>query len=42
MSKFKREEERRIDKFVWRVGYFIMTIITIVFSYAIYWAATGS
>tara|TARA_R110000737_G_scaffold296578_1_gene303190 strand:+ start:289 stop:417 length:129 start_codon:yes stop_codon:yes gene_type:complete len=42
MNKFKRTEEIRRDKFIWRVGYFIMTIITIVFSYAIYWAATGS
>ena len=36
----RREEELRRDKFAWRVGYFTMVIITIVGSYAIYWAAT--
>jgi len=38
----KRAEELRRDKFAWRVGYFAMAVITIVGSYAIYWAATGS
>jgi len=36
----KRAEELRRDKFAWRVGYCAMAIITIIGSYAIYWAAT--
>ena len=36
----RRAEQLRRDKFAWRVGYFVMAIITIVGSYAIYWAAT--
>tara|TARA_R110000824_G_scaffold269405_1_gene457946 strand:+ start:568 stop:795 length:228 start_codon:yes stop_codon:yes gene_type:complete len=36
----KREEKLRRDKFAWKVGYFIMSIIFIVGCYAIYWAAT--
>jgi hypothetical protein len=33
-------EQRRKDKFAWKVGIFVMTIISIVGIYALYWAAT--
>ena len=36
----RRTEELRRDKFAWKVGYFMMAIISIVGCYAIYWAAT--
>ena len=38
--KTKRAEEIRKDRFAWKVGIFVMTIISIVGSYAIYYAAT--
>ena len=36
----KARERQRRDAFVWKVGIFVMSIITIVGFYAIYWAAT--
>jgi len=38
--KSRRAEEIRRDRFAWKVGIFIMTLISIVGIYAIYWAAT--
>tara|TARA_R100000008_G_C3458443_1_gene102920 strand:- start:375 stop:539 length:165 start_codon:yes stop_codon:yes gene_type:complete len=39
-SNRMREEQKRKDAFAWKVGIFIMTIISCVGIYAIYWAAT--
>jgi len=36
----RRAEKLRRDNFAWKVGYFVMAIIIIVGSYAVYWAAT--
>jgi len=36
----KAREAQRRDRFAWRVGFFVMAIISIVGIYAIYWAAT--
>ena len=33
-----REEQRRKDAFAWKVGIFIMTIISCLGIYAIWWA----
>ena len=38
----RRQEQIKKDRFAWKVGIFIMTIISIVGTYAIYWAATTS
>ena len=36
----KARERQRRDAFVWKVGVFVMTIISMVGCYAIYWAVT--
>ena len=40
INKSKKQEQDIKDTFYWKVGIFIMTIISIVGLYAIYWAAT--
>jgi hypothetical protein len=39
-SSQRARERQRKDKFAWKVGIFVMTLISIAGIYAIYWAAT--
>jgi len=41
-NQSKRAEEIRRDKFVWKVGYWVIGIVSIIGCYAIYWASTSS
>ena len=38
--KIKSQEQLRKDKFVWKVGIFIITLISVLGIFAISWAAT--
>ena len=39
--KEKRREQTRKDRFAWKVGIFIMTLISMVGTAAIWWVATS-